>query len=153
LDRVLYRRALYDSGCERSVISRAAYDYLRGKARTPPVERKIDTIELSAWFGGKSSTNTEIGVLMKFGKRRRIVWLLLVECFDYELVIGNDIFRNVFEAGIAPGDQQRILWPTAATTSTRPSTIACPTRSSQIPLATCAYRCTSLGTRRSAPAA
>ena len=110
LDRVLYRRALYDSGCEKSVISRAAYDYLRGKARMAPVERKIDTVELSAWFGGKSNTDTEIGVLMKFGNRRRIVWFLLVECFDYELVIGNDIFRGVFKAGIAPGDQQCIVW-------------------------------------------
>ena len=110
LDRVQFRRALYDSGCERSVISRAAYDYLRSKAKTPPVEQKIDTLELAAWFGGKSTTSTEVGVLMKLGNRRRIVWLLLVECFDYELVIGNDIFRGVFEAGIAPGEQQRIIW-------------------------------------------
>ncbi|MBS0349278.1 MAG: DDE-type integrase/transposase/recombinase [Proteobacteria bacterium] len=112
---VRFRRAFLDTGCDRSVISRLAFDYLKSKMKKPPEERKIPPVTLSAWFGNTSTTDTEVGAVLHIGRHNKPAFFLIVDCADYEIVIGNDIFRGLFQAGIKPGLENLIIFPDGST--------------------------------------
>jgi hypothetical protein len=97
----------YDSGCDRSCISRAALKALIQRKGCPVTERACG-VRLVGWFGSKSQATSEITVRMKIGRQEETVDLLVVDDLDYDLVIGNDILRDKFRAGIDAGTKQHI---------------------------------------------
>ena len=107
LERKYNTYGYYDSGCDRSCISRTALKALRDKKGAAVTERPCG-VRLVGWFGSQSRATSEIVVTMKIGRQEETVSLLVVDELDYDLVIGNDILINVFHAGISPGRQQTL---------------------------------------------
>jgi len=96
-----------DTGADRSCVSRAILAALAKHADCPVVVEPC-TVRLVGWFGSQSNATSEATLFLKIGKQEEKVKLLVVDDLDYGLVIGNDIFRNVFQCGIKEGQEQFI---------------------------------------------
>ena len=110
VDGVSHEYAFYDSGCDRSLFSRPAFHALVARKGSPITEILTD-IKLVGWFGSRSEATSKIRVRMKLGDQEKEVELLLVDSLDFDLVIGNDIFREVFQAGFKKGSTCYVTLP------------------------------------------
>ena len=99
--------AFKDDGCAQSLISTAAAQAL---LLDEPLNIRPSTAVLCGWFGAKGRPRGEIDVPLTMGQHTRVVRLLIVDDLEYDLVVGNDIFRGAFKAGIRPGSAQEIVF-------------------------------------------